>query len=95
MHPVASEEKVTTGPLEPSRGGRVDFQLVRNFLGGFTQMRRLLCDPAGWRDMMKAYLEKLDATVNSGNIRLEKQHLFGLHLELPQITWLAIPPHQF
>jgi len=38
--------------------GRVDFQLVRNFLGGFIQMRRVLCDPAGWRDMMKAYLEK-------------------------------------
>jgi hypothetical protein len=51
--------------------GRVDFQLVRNFLGGFIQMRRVLCDPAGWRDMMKAYLEKLgSANVNSGNIRL-------------------------
>ena len=34
-------------------------------------MRRVLCDPAGWRDMMKAYLEKLgSANVNSGNIRL-------------------------
>eukprot|EP00438_Fugacium_kawagutii_P013816 Skav210607 [mRNA] locus=scaffold234:108721:112866:+ [translate_table: standard] len=40
--------------------GKVDFQLVRNFVGGFVQMRRVLCNPAGWRDMMKAYLEQLD-----------------------------------
>lgn len=45
--------------------GRVDFQLVRNFLGGFIQMRRVLCDPAGWRDMMKAYLEKLGSASQS------------------------------
>lgn len=41
------------------RGVQVDFQLVRNYIGGFIQMRRVLCDVAGWRDMMKLYLERL------------------------------------
>jgi len=38
--------------------GKVDFQLVRNFVGGFIQMRRLLCNPKAWRELMKMNLEK-------------------------------------
>ncbi|CAK9056116.1 Uncharacterized protein K02A2.1 [Durusdinium trenchii] len=44
--------------LPKDEEGKVDFQLVRNYIGGFIQMRRVLCDVAGWRDMMKLYLEK-------------------------------------
>ena len=46
--------------------GKVDFQLVRNFVGGFIQMRRLLCNPKAWRELMKMNLEKLPAKNGNG-----------------------------
>ena len=55
--------------------GKVDFQLVRNFVGGFIQMRRLLCNPKAWRELMKMNLEKLSEHGNVFGV-LGKAHGF-------------------
>ena len=68
-------------PTAPVAPGRVDFQLVRNFLGGFIQMRRVLCDPAGWRDMMKAYLEKLGADSETFGLEIMGNHRIFMYFQ--------------
>lgn len=37
--------------------GKIHWQGTRNFVGAFTQMRRLLCEPARWRGLMAANLD--------------------------------------
>ncbi|CAJ1398179.1 unnamed protein product [Effrenium voratum] len=42
----------------PKKDGKVDYQAVRNFVGAFTEMNRLLRGLGSWRGLMQANLEQ-------------------------------------
>lgn len=74
--------------------GKVDFQLVRNFVGGFIQMRRLLCNPKAWRELMKMNLEKLGERGNDFGVKWRLTESFDFPLMHVRFLNVLIAPVQ-